>query len=359
MVLVSTRAPGAARAGAPPVRGPNPSDALRAGRAGSRPGRRFPAARSSAGCARRGAPAAGRSPSDGREPDRQRAHPEALRAGGGAGGGADPRRRAGEGGAGARGGGGIAPGPRAGGHLWRASGAVHLLLLFLLRLAGGRVPRRQPGAARAAQRRGGCDRGARRLHPAQRRPRGGRSPGRAAPALRQGPPRARDRRPADRAHPARSGGLGRGGARAGRGQGGQHPAPGHAHPRPALRAALRGRAGGTAAPDAGGWGRASQPSARRDRRARGARPRLVRGTGRLDGRRGGRRVLRCDSLCAPAGPRRPPVRRQRDRHRLRSHRRARRDRGQARGAVAAALRAEDQAPWRAPSASPTRSAIRS
>ena len=164
----------------------------------------------------RGAPAARRSPSDGREPDRQRARPGALRGGGGAGGGADPRRRAGEGGARARGGGGIAPGPRAGGHLRRASGAVRVLLLLLLRLAGGRVPRRQPGAARAAQRRGGGDRGARRLHPAQRRPRGGRSPRRAAPALRQGPPRARDRRPADRAHAARSGGLGRGGARAGR-----------------------------------------------------------------------------------------------------------------------------------------------
>ena len=46
-------------------------------------------------------------------------------------------------------------------------------------------------------------------------------------------------------------GVGGGGARAGPGQGGQHPAPGDADPRPALRAALRRRAGGDPPSDAG------------------------------------------------------------------------------------------------------------
>ena len=51
--------------------------------------------------------------------------------------------------------------------------------------------------------------------------------------------------------------------------------------------------------------RAARSGARGDRRARGARPRLVRGAGRLDGRRRGRRVLRRASLarcCATARP---------------------------------------------------------
>ena len=71
-------------------------------------------------------------------------------------------------------------------------------------------------------------------------------------------------------------------------------------------------------PAVGGEPRAT--SARHDRRARAARPRLVRRASRLDGRRRGRRVLRRDSLRAPARPRGPPVRGQRDRRRLRSRR---------------------------------------
>ena len=58
-------------------------------------------------------------------------------------------------------------------------------------------------------------------------------------------------------------------------------------------------------PDAGGRRGAARPGARRDRRAREPRPRLVRGTGGLDGRDRGRRVLRRASLarcCATAPP---------------------------------------------------------
>ena len=322
VVLVSPRADGDAGAGAPPGRRSDPSDPVRLERAGCRPGRELAAAARPAGGAARSVPAARRSPSDRRGADRERACARTVRAVGGAGGGPDPRRGSREGGARARGGRRGAAGPRPGGHLRGASRAVCVVLLLLLWLARGRLPRGQPGAARAAKRRWGGDRGACRLDPAQRRPRGGRSPRRAADALREGPARAPDRGPPDRADPARSVRLGRGGARAGSGQGGEHPAPRDPDPRPALRAALRGRAGGTAAPDAGRRRRAPRPRARRDRRARGARSRLVRRPGWLDGRCRGRRVLRRNPLRAVARPHRPPVRGQRDRRSTPSPRRS-------------------------------------
>ncbi len=65
-----------------------------------------------------------------------------------------------------------APGTRAGGRLRRPAGAVRVVLLLLLRLARGGVPRRQPGAARAAHRGGRGDGGAGRLDQAERGPRG-------------------------------------------------------------------------------------------------------------------------------------------------------------------------------------------
>ena len=75
---------------------------------------------------------------------------------------------------------------------------------------------------------------------------------------------------------------------------------------------------------------------RRDRRARGDGPRLVRRPGRLDGRDRGRRVLRRPAQRPAARPRGPPLRRRRRRRRLRPGGRARRDRDQAPGAAAAA-----------------------
>ena len=62
------------------------------------------------------------------------------------------------------------------------------------------------------------------------------------------------------------------------------------------------------------------------------------GPGRLDGRRGGRRVLRRPALGAAPGPRGAPVRRLRDRRRLRPGRRASGVGAQVRGAAAAASR---------------------
>ncbi len=70
--------------------------------------------------------------------------------------------------------------------------------------------------------------------------------------------------------------------------------------------------------------------------ARGPRPRLVRGSRRLDRRHRRRRVLRRSALRAAARQRRPLLRRQRHRARLRPRTRAGRDGGQAAGAAAAA-----------------------
>ena len=100
--------------------------------------------------------------------------------------------------------------PRPGGAVRRHARAVPVLLLLLLRHAGGGLHRRQPGAAGAPLGRERLDRRPRRLDPAQLRPRGRRPPRRAAAAQRQGPPRAAHRRRADRPRPAPARGLGRG-----------------------------------------------------------------------------------------------------------------------------------------------------
>ena len=79
-----------------------------------------------------------------------------------------------------------------------------------------------------------------------------------------------------RAHPAPAFGLGRGRGGAGADQGGEHPAPGDADPRPARRPALGSRARRASASDPRRRRRAARPGARGDRRARGHGPRLVR-----------------------------------------------------------------------------------
>ena len=197
------------------------------------------------------------------------------------GGRADPRRRADEGGARPRGASSRRLGrPRSRGAVRRPARAVPVLLLLLLRLARGRLPRRQPGAARAPHRRRRRDRGAGRLDPAQRRPAGRRPPRRAAPALSD-----KDRARARRSSSAR---IERIAAR--RTRSGSRPPPSQslvkvaniqhlatpihaqlAEPRSAVELA------GTPASDAGRRRRASRRALARDRRARGARPRLVRG----------------------------------------------------------------------------------
>ena len=92
--------------------------------------------------------------------------------------------------------------------------------------------------------------------------------------------------------------LGDGGRGAGRRADGQHPAPGDADPRAARAAGQRGRARRAAAPDAGRRRRAVRRRRAAHPRARGPRPRLVRGAGGVDGRQRGRRVLRRAALRA-------------------------------------------------------------
>ena len=67
-------------------------------------------------------------------------------------------------------------GARPGGRLRGPARALPVVLLLLRRHARGRLPRREPRAARPPPRRRRRDRRARRLDPTQRRPRGRRSP---------------------------------------------------------------------------------------------------------------------------------------------------------------------------------------
>ena len=262
-----------------------------------------------------------------------------LRAGGRGRGRADPRRRAREARARPR---GIGRGPvraRSGGDVRCAPRALSVLLLLLRRHTRGRVPRRQPGAPGAAP---GRRRACVALAGSTRRS--------ADPAVddhlgeqlmqSQKPRGARDRRPADRQTCARGAVWVEAEAEPGliKVANIQHLAtPVRAqlaeplsavelaallHPTPAVggEPASRGRA---------------------DRRARAHRPRLVRRTGRVDGRGRGRRVLRRTALRAAPRPGRAPVRGRRDRRRLRPRGRARRDRAQARRDAAAAERLGD------------------
>ena len=174
------------------------------------------------------------------------------------------------------------------------------------------------------------DRRARRLDPAQLRPRRRRPPRRAAAAQRQGPPRAADRRRAHRPRPAPARGLGRGRAPSRRSikvANIQHLATPViaqlAEPRSAIELA------GLLHPTPAVGGEPWPAAASGDRRARADGPRLVRRPGRLDGRDRGRRVLRRPAQRPAARPRGPPLRRRRRRRRLRPRGRAGRDRDQA------------------------------
>ena len=88
----------------------------------------------------------------GRDDDPQRQPAASLRGDRRRGDRADPRRRAGQGRARAGGRGRRARGARPGAGVRRPARGLRLLLLLLRRLAGGRVHRRQPGAARSAAR---------------------------------------------------------------------------------------------------------------------------------------------------------------------------------------------------------------
>ncbi len=79
---------------------------------------------------------------------------------------------------------------------------------------------------------------------------------------------------------------------AGRREGGEHPAPGHADPRAALPAGPGGAARRAPAPDARRRWRAVGGRVAAHPGARGAGPRLVRRPGGVDGHERGRRVLR-------------------------------------------------------------------
>ena len=162
------------------------------------------------------------------------------------------------------------------------------------------LDRREPRAARAPRGPAREHARARRLDAPQRRPGRRRPPRRAAAARRELPRGARDRRAADRAHAAPARDLGHRRARARAGADRQHPAPGDADPRAAGGADRGARAGRADAPDAGGRRRAAAPRRAADPGARGARPRLVRGPGRLDRRDRRRRVLRGPALRAAA-----------------------------------------------------------
>ena len=85
-------------------------------------------------------------------------------------------------------------------------------------------------------------------------------------------------------------------------QGRQHPAPGDADPRAARRAAQRDRARRRAASDLRRSAASRGARASAGRRARAARPRLVRGPGRLDGRRPrtASSASRCAARCSGA-----------------------------------------------------------
>ena len=154
---------------------------------------------------------------------------------------------------------------------------------------------------------------------------------------RELPRGARDRRAADRAHAAR------------RTRSGSPPRPSRSSCRIAniqhlatpIRAQLAAPIDALElaglmhpTPAVGGEPRAARGAA--DPGARGPRPRLVLGPGRLDRRDRRRRVLRRAALRAAARQRRALLRGQRHRARLRPGARARRDRGQAAGAAAAA-----------------------
>ena len=214
----------------------------------------------------------------------------------------------------------------------------------LLRRARRRdADRRQPRAARAPRGPAREHARARRLDAPQRRPGRRRPPRRAAAARRELPRGARDRRAADRAHAAPARGVGRRRARAGARADRQHPAPRDADPRAAGGADRRARAGRADAPDARRRRRAAARRGAADPGARGPRPRLVRGSRRLDRRDRRRRVLRRAALRAAAGQRRPLLRRQRHRARLRPGGRAGRDGDQAAGAAARCSAAERRA----------------
>ena len=144
------------------------------------------------------------------------------------------------------------PGARPG----RAPGRLSRLLLLLRRRPRGHLRGRKPGAAGAPRRRAGPDRGAGRHNAPQRRPRGGRPPGRAAAPEPEEPVGAGHRGAPHPAHAGPGQRVGRGGRRAGADQGAERPAPGHAHPGPALGPRPRGGAGRPAAPHARGRGRA-------------------------------------------------------------------------------------------------------
>ena len=219
---------------------------------------------------------------------------------------ADPRRRAREGRARARGAGRSAVAVPAGGGVRRLRAALPELLLLLRRHAGRRLRRREPGAAGAARGR------------APSAPSRWPAPPGAAPtppstttsasACCTAPRTATSTRSSRARSSARSTPLSvwvaaADGARAGQGR--EHPAPRDADARPARRAAQRGRARRRAAPDARRRRRAVGAGARADRRARAARPRLVRGPGGLDGRHRGRRVLRRAALRAARRAARP------------------------------------------------------
>ena len=131
---------------------------------------------------------------------------------------------------------------------------------------------------------------------------------------------------------------------------GEHPAPRDPDPRAAAPAGRRCSPRRAAAPDAGRRRRAVRRRRAADPGARGPRPRLVRGSGRLDGHQRGRRVLRRTALRAAERRGRPLLRRRRRRARLRSRRGARRDRRQARRAAARSSRAEPRVGAAAPRA---------
>ena len=310
VVLVSPGAPGHAGAAAPPGRAAATHLTLCAlAGAGRRPGDDARAAARAAGGAARGIRC--RWPTRIRPAEVRIASVPAARSAssavGRAGGRADPRRGARQGGARPRGRRRGAAGPRPGGALRGASRAVSVVLLLLLRLARGRLPRREPRAA-----------GAPRAAPARRRWRSPARPGEApTPSvddhlgeqlLRSAKDRASTtivvrriertlRRHSVWVEAAPEPGLVKVANI-------QHLAtPIHAQlsePRSAVELA------GILHPTPAVGGEPRERALDGDRRARGPRPRLVRGPGRLDGRRRGRRVLRRAALGAAARPHRPP-----------------------------------------------------
>ncbi|CAA9508481.1 MAG: Isochorismate synthase @ Menaquinone-specific isochorismate synthase, partial [uncultured Solirubrobacterales bacterium] len=337
VVVARPRADGPSRAGARPLRERGAGHADRRGRGRRGAAGRRRASRAAAGLARsRRGDAALRPRPGGQRSDLRSGAARALRGRGRPRGRAYPCRRAREGRARAGGPRARAARPRPGGALrWPAHGVSELLLLPG-RNAGADLHRRESRAARTPRGRAGPDRRSRRHDPAQRRPVGRPPPRRAAPLERQEPLRAVDRHAADRAAPRAGQRLGHARRRAGARQGPERAAPGHPDPGPAGRAAVDARAGGPVASHAGRGRRALAAGAGAHPRARGPRPRLVRGPGRVDGPRGGRRAVRGAALRAATRESGAPLRGRRHRARLRPGRGAGGDRGQARGAASAA-----------------------